>query len=137
MAVLVLDASVVMASVLPDEVHGKTALAVIQRITIAGAVVPSLWRIEVGNALLVTERRKVILPEQSVTIRSRLAALPITIDRETSSHAWEATLNLARKHGLTLYDSTYLELALRLRLPLASLDRQLCRAASAENVDLL
>ena len=126
-----------MAAVLPDEVNADVALSVIQRVTVGGAVVPSLWRIEVGNSLLMAERRKVILHEEGVVIRSRLMALAIKTDDETNLHAWERTMELGQRHGLTLYDSTYLELALRLRLPLASLDKQLRRAASAEKIELL
>ena len=59
-------------------------------------------------------------------------ALAIKTVGETNLHAWERTVELGKRHGLTLYDSTYLELALCLRLPLASLDKQLRRAASAE-----
>jgi predicted nucleic acid-binding protein len=126
-----------MAAILPDEVNADVALGVIERVTVEGAVVPSLWRIEVGNALLMAERRNVILPDEGIVIRSRLAALAIKTDDETNLHAWERTMELGKRHGLTLYDSTYLELALRLRLPLASLDKQLRRAASAEKVELL
>jgi len=66
-----------------------------------------------------------------------LALLPIQIDPETDRHAWSATLRLAGRHRLTLYDAAYLELALRRALPLATLDRQLRAAARDENVELL
>ena len=48
-----------------------------------------------------------------------------------------ATFLMAVKHALTLYDAAYLELALRLRLPLATFDKALCRAAEAEGVRLV
>ncbi|MGY2437947.1 type II toxin-antitoxin system VapC family toxin, partial [Escherichia coli] len=55
-------------------------------------------------------------------------------DTLTARHAWSQTLRLASKHSLTLYDAAYLELARRLGLPLATLDKELRRAASAEDV---
>ena len=66
-----------------------------------------------------------------------LSGLPIHVDPLTSDQAWTATLRLADRHRLTLYDAAYLELALRLTLPLATLDRELIRAAAMESVPLL
>lgn len=66
-----------------------------------------------------------------------LAVLPISLDPETDRQAWGATAQLAARHGLTLYDAAYLELAQRRSLPLATLDRELRSAGSAEGVVLL
>lgn len=66
-----------------------------------------------------------------------LALLPIKVDLETDRRAWHETAGLASRHGLTLYDAAYLELALRRRLPIATLDRELIAAAIAENVMVL
>lgn len=60
--------------------------------------------------------------------------MPATIDHEGATHAWATTMDLARRHRLTLYDATYLELAARRRLPLATFDAVLARAATAEGV---
>jgi predicted nucleic acid-binding protein len=65
-----------------------------------------------------------------------LALPPIQIDPETDPQAWGATLRLAEKYRLTVYDSAYLELAVRRRLPLATLDRQL-PADEIEKIELL
>jgi predicted nucleic acid-binding protein len=66
-----------------------------------------------------------------------LALLPIHLDSETDRQAWGATVRLAQRHRLTAYDAAYLELAQRRGLPLATLDKQLRDAASAEGVILL
>jgi predicted nucleic acid-binding protein len=66
-----------------------------------------------------------------------LAQLPIQVDAETDQHAWGATLHLAERYQLTLYDAAYLELALRRDLPLATLDEDLRQAANTEKVRLL
>ncbi len=66
-----------------------------------------------------------------------LGELSSRTDGQTAAHAWGRTLELAERHNLTVYDAAYLELALRRRLPLATLDRELREAASAEKVALL
>jgi len=62
---------------------------------------------------------------------------PIRVDAQAEPEAWLGTLQLAERHRLTVYDSAYLELALRRRLPLATLDRQLRAAAQSEGTELL
>ena len=66
-----------------------------------------------------------------------LAVLPSSIDGETDRQAWGATVRLAARHRLTIYDAAYLELAQRRGLPLATLDTELRGAASAEGLTLL
>lgn len=131
---LVLDASVVMAWTIPDEAQVGRAKAVMQQVTGDGAVVPGLWRLEVGNALLMAERRGRLHAPQLADALRFLEALPIETDPETGLHAWTASAILARRHRLSLYDACYLELALRLGLPLASFDTALLVAAGAEGV---
>ena len=90
---------------------------------------PSLWPLEVANALLVAERRGVIQPNVSEAFLRRLAALRIGVDHETLDLAQPRTLELARQHQLSAYDATYLELAVRLDARLATFDRRLLLAA--------
>ncbi len=68
---------------------------------------------------------------------TQLARMPITVDAATDTYAWSATLHLADRFQLTLYDAAYLELAQRRHLPLATLDQPLRTAASALGLDLL
>lgn len=135
--VLVLDASVVIAASLPDETVGDLARVLMDRVAALGAIVPALWHIEVGNALLSNERRGRVQQGRIGQITTYLRSLPIAVDSETHLHAWETTMNLSRRHRLTLYDAAYLELALRRRFPLASFDGRLCSAAVAEKVETL
>ena len=94
-----------------------------------GAIVPNLWRLEIANVLLLAERRG-RLDKLGVEQRlGLLAALPISIDADTDAYAWNDTILLARAERLTLYDAAYLELAIRRDVALASLDRDLRRAA--------
>lgn len=75
--------------------------------------------------------------ERRNKILARLQLFPIAIDSETGKSAWNETLKLADRHKLTVYDATYLELSLRRSLPLATLDRDLRKAAQAEGIALL
>lgn len=50
------------------------------------------------------------------------------------TRAWSETMQLARAHHLSAYDASYLELAIRLGLPLACLDGKLRAAARATGV---
>jgi len=81
-------------------------------------VVPELWRIEVANSLTLASAGKESRFLTALRLYSTWTSLAITVDRETGDHAWLETLALADKHSLTVYDATYLELALRRALPL-------------------
>ena len=117
----------------------KTAasIVVLNHVAEEGAVVPALWHLEVLNGLQVAVRRGRITAGYRDASLDDLGALVIAIDLETTRQAWVATLSLCERSGLTAYDAAYLELAVRCRLPLATLDGELVRAAKAENVPLV
>ena len=109
----------------------------LDRVVNEGAVVPALWRLEIANAFQSAIRRKRI----DVTFRdnalAELAMMDIVVDPETDTHAWSTTVHLADRFRLTAYDASYLELAHRRRLPLATLDEALRRGGAALGVLLL
>ena len=133
---IVIDSSATLARAFPDE-RTAAILEVFDFIAQFGAVVPQLWHIEVANSLNVGIRRGRITMDNRSGILADLEELPILTDRETSDRAWHETLVLADRHRLTVYDAAYLELALRLSLPLATLDGDLREAAKREGVTLL
>ena len=90
-----------------------------------GAVVPTLWQLEIANSLIVAIRRGRIDANFRRAVLADLALLDITTDNRTDVHAWGETLNLADRFQLTLYDAAYLELAQRRALPLATLDSEM------------
>jgi len=133
---LVLDCSATLAGVYGDETTDAVR-AVFEAVGSNGAWVPALWRLEVANVLeMGVRRRRHDAAFRDATLAD-LALLPIRLDPETDQHAWGATARLAARHGLTLYDAAYLELARRADLPLASLDQGLRTASLAEGVPLL
>jgi predicted nucleic acid-binding protein len=92
-------------------------------------VVPPLWFLEIANGLLAAQRRKLLTPLERKTALKRLSELTYIVDEEAPHAAFYRTSDLADKHGLSVYDAGYLELALRRRLPLASRDAALRQAA--------
>jgi predicted nucleic acid-binding protein len=133
---LVLDGSATLAWVYPDEVTPQI-VALFDQAIVEGAIVPQLWKIEIANSLSNGIRRKRIDFAGRAAALSDLDAMFVTVDLETGEHVWQETLSLADRHNLTVYDATYLELALRLSLPLATLDDDLRHAAQQEGVSLL
>jgi len=131
----VLDCSVALAWCFPDE-HALYPQSVLDSLAVDEGLVPSLWRLEVGNALLVGERRGRCTAADAAAWLGFLAALPIRTDPETEDRAWSDTLGFARVYGLSVYDASYLELASRRSLPLASLDSKLNTAATAAGIIL-
>lgn len=100
-------------------------------------VVPSLWMLEVSNALHILQRRGRVSAEQGARARKALALLMPIVDEEGPRLALEGIFDLANRHVLSVYDATYLELAIRRRLPLASRDTDLNAAARARGVKVL
>lgn len=133
--ILVLDSSAALAWHFEDE-RTEEALALLNRVAESGAVAPALWQYEVANGLQVAMRRKRIDAAYRDRALANLAALDVAIDKDSDTHAWSATVRLAERHDLTVYNAAYLELAQRRRLPLATLDLALARAARAEGVEL-
>jgi predicted nucleic acid-binding protein len=133
---LVLDASVALSWCFKNE---ATAAAdrVLERLAAEAASVPAIWHLELANVLALSERRGRITPARSSEFIALLESLVIAVDDETSSHALGRVLDLARAERLTAYDAAYLELAMRLGIPLASKDSDLCDAAERLGVSVL
>jgi predicted nucleic acid-binding protein len=133
---LVLDSSVALAWIYADETT-DAVLRLFDDVRLNGARVPGLWRWEIANVLQLNVRRGRHSGDFRDGALASLAMLPVKVDAGADRQAWGDTLHLAERHGLTVYDAAYLELALRRGLPLATLDQDLRRAASAEKVGLL
>jgi predicted nucleic acid-binding protein len=132
----VLDASSVLAWCFEDE-GGPEADALIERVAAEGAAVPVSWSLEIANGLVMGERRGRVKPAESAAFVAMIEELPIVADRATGARALHETMSLAREHGLTAYDAAYMELAMRLGLPLATGDRKLGAAAERVGVVLI
>lgn len=133
---LVVDASAVLSWCFEDEA-GPHVEALIERIAAEGAAVPGHWALEMADGLVMGERRQRIKPAESMAFAALVEELPIVADEATGRRALHDTMSLAREHGLTAYDAAYLELAIRLGLPLATEDGSLTRAADRAGIALL
>jgi predicted nucleic acid-binding protein len=132
----VLDASIALAWCFEDEATAATR-RLVERLATETASVPAIWPLEVANALAIAERRQRITRADSTEFITRLENLVILVDEETVARAFTRVLDLARQQLLTAYDAAYLELAMRLGIPLASKDPQLCDAAERVGVTVL
>jgi predicted nucleic acid-binding protein len=133
---LIIDCSITMAWCFADEATTETA-QVQDRLIAEAALVPEHWFLEVVNVLAMAEKRKRISAVDATNFLRLLATLDIQTDHETSARAFDHLPPLCRNHGLTSYDAAYLELAVRQRLPVASLDDDLRQAALALGVQIL
>jgi predicted nucleic acid-binding protein len=98
---------------------------------------PGLWHLEVANVLLQAEKRGRITTGDVGMRLELIAELPIATDTETTARAWREIRVLARAEGLTTYDATYLELAIRRGLPLQTKDEALIAAAERSGAAIL
>jgi predicted nucleic acid-binding protein len=135
MSRFVLDTSVTASWFFEDE-GGDYSSTVLESLNNAEAFVPSLWSLEIANVLIIAGRRGRCSEAEATRFIELLDDLPITIDEDTAHRAMHTTYQLAREYGLTAYDASYLELAMRLGAPLATMDRQLANAAQKAGVNI-
>jgi predicted nucleic acid-binding protein len=138
MVEIVLDASVCLSWLFPDE-ENEWSKAVFQRLRDESQriVVPAHWVLEISNGLVVGSRRKRIKAEQIPLFWDALVALPVDIQPALAVMEAKRVVALSEKYSLTVYDASYLDLAQRRNVALATLDRELIRAAKAEGITLL
>jgi predicted nucleic acid-binding protein len=133
----VVDASVTLKWFLADEEDRTSSLALLKTVSAANhPLVPCLWFYEIGSALNVAVRRKRIAVTEVDEILRLLEQMPIDVDTPSRPRSLQLP-TLAREHSLTTYDAAYLELAMRRRVPLATADMALKKAAAAESVALI
>lgn len=130
----VLDCSVTVCWFVKNQASAETD-RLLEQLHGGGALVPALWHWELGNVLVRAERRGFITTAQLTATLENIKVLVITdvgVDRALSE-----VLNLARSESLTTYDAAYLDLAMQRKIPLATLDGELRRAARRNKVKTL
>jgi predicted nucleic acid-binding protein len=120
----VLDGSVTLAWAFGDQGDHYTD-GVLAALLEGEAVVPPIWVLEVANGLLVAERRERLTPAEADAFARNLAALPIRLDEGDTPQGIGHLLAMGRAHGQSVYGAAYIDLALRLDLPLATKDETL------------
>ena len=129
----VFDASVVVAAMSPDE-RQPQAVAALAPYLGGGGLVPGLWSLEIANVLLTKRRKGVLTPDHVEAVWRAVMRIPVETHNITAAEVHSAVMPLAVAHGLTSYDASYLELALRFGVPLVTLDRKLIVAAQSAGV---
>ena len=137
MRAFVLDASIALGWMLDRPVPARASLA--RKLVIAGAipVVPSLWRHEVSNAVVVAERRGRLTADQVKTLTADLEEFSDAVEVDPLMVRPSVLIATARRASLTVYDAAYLELASRRKLPLATLDNRLREATRRAGLELV
>lgn len=98
------------------------------------AMVPATWGLEVANVIARAEAKAIVTEARSGAFLEMLEGVDIEVDSATFAQALTSTLQLARRYNLSAYDASYLELALRLGIPIATLDEDLQKAAKKAGV---
>lgn len=133
----VLDASVALSWLLEDagagQVYADAVFGSLARPSVQ-AEVPVTWSLEVANVIAKCELRGILQEARTLAFLSAVSAAPITCDPKTNEAALSETLQLSRRYRLSSYDASYLELALRSGVPLATLDEDLRRPATKAGV---
>lgn len=132
----VVDSSVALAWTYLDELTPATR-QLSRTVSETGAWVPSIWPLEIANSLYFSMRRRRIDLAFRDQALEDLLKLNVSVDTQTDRFAWTTTLSLSDRFDLTVYDACYLELAQRRALPLATLDKDLHKAAKALDIPLL
>ena len=132
----VLDNSVTMRWFFGDGKPQEISYAgkVLDAMKVANAIVPATWGLEVANVIARAEANALVTEARSGAFLEMLDGVSIEVDAATFAHALGATLQLARRYKLSAYDASYLELALRRGIPLATLDEDLQKAAKKAGV---
>jgi predicted nucleic acid-binding protein len=132
----VIDNSIVMTWCFDDQAN-PYGDAILESLSEAVAVVPVIWPLEVVNVLLVAERHLRLHESDSVRFISLLSQLPILVERAWPERMMKDWLALSRANDLSSYDAAYLELAMRLGLPIATLNKKIRATAKRVDVPLL
>lgn len=124
----IIDTSVVMSWCFEDE-ENSYAEAVLDSLEDGEAFVPGIWPLEVGNVLLVAERKKRLSRASVVRFLELISSLPLIVEQETPDRILREIVSLAREQGISTYDASYLDLAMRTDLPISTLDASMRKAA--------
>ncbi|MGX6960281.1 MAG: type II toxin-antitoxin system VapC family toxin [Rickettsia endosymbiont of Pentastiridius leporinus] len=129
-----MDSSVTLTWFLPDE---ESELRILDKTIKEGAIVPTVWGLEIGNVLLCAERAKRLTANQRHQVIYTLKGMHIKIDHLPFEYTLFDIMDLAIQYNLTFYDASYLEVALRHNLPIATLDKALRKASKEAGIIII
>jgi predicted nucleic acid-binding protein len=124
----VIDNSVVMSWCFEEESDAYSE-GVLDSLADGEAFVPGIWPLELGNVLLVAERKKRLSEASVVRFLELISSLPLSVEQESPQRILSEIVSLARQLGVSTYDASYLDLAMRMELPISTLDASMRKAA--------
>ena len=130
----VLDNSIVCAWYFEDQAT-RYSDAVLKLVSRDAAYVPALWPLEFSNVLRKFVQAKKIPEARAREIIAQNQRWKIIVDTAAPSPGDILSLSLA--YGLSSYDAAYLDLALHLKMPIATKDDTLRAAAKAAGVGVV
>src|SRR5215212_620364 len=137
MTSFVLDTSVALSWFFDDEFSSYSA-SIAELMPRSQALVPIVWPLEMANGFLTAFRRGRLPETKAPALIGALDRLRVDIDRGIAlEFLTQATLTIGIAHRLSAYDASYLELAMRRAIPIATQDERLLRAASAAGIEIL
>lgn len=134
--IFVLDSSFTIAWILGEEGEEEHTDSVFSLIKENTALIPSLWFYEVANVLAIGKRRGRLSQKDLTRAITLLKAIPTVVEPDCDRRSFEI-LELAESQTLTIYETTYLDLAMRMDVPLATLDNALIQASQALGIKVL
>lgn len=132
----ILDCSMTMSWCFSDEATPES-MKVQDQLVSESAIVPAHWFLEVSNVLAMAEKRKRITMADADQFLGQIATLDIQVDSYVASKHCFELISLCRTYGLTAYDAAYLDLAIRLQIPIASHDSALRKAVASLGMQVL
>jgi|TARA_B110000908_G_C10040656_1_gene351643 predicted nucleic acid-binding protein len=133
----VIDCSATMSLFLPDENNVDYTSLIYKELENKDCIVPSIWSYEVSNVLLSCKKRNRADEKQINKIANLIYKLPLETENNNFKFIQNNVFNIASSHGLSIYDASYLELAVRFNCSLATLDKKLIDIAKKVNVGLI
>jgi predicted nucleic acid-binding protein len=129
----VADNSVTIAWFVASQASATTD-ALLDRASAEAVHVPFIWRAEFASALLTLTHNRRLPPPRVPEILDEIDRLELVED--VTPPSVRLLVDISRHHALSAFDASYLELALRLRLPLAARDAPLRKAATRAGIPL-
>lgn len=134
---LVLDASVALSWLqLPTQPFSSEAMTILSLLHKNPAYVPMIWPLEVAHGALRVERSKAVTESALARFSDLVQSAPVIIESRPTQARLASSVSIAREHRITVYDATYLELAMFHGAPLATFDKRLAQAAGTCGVSL-
>lgn len=131
---IVADASAIATWVFKDEQSKTSDLLKSMLANDEEVIISELTSFEIGNTMIVAERRGRIDEKTIAAFSRELENFQFNI---VNPQSFLDVINLAKKHRLSFYDASYLQLAKQENAILATNDRQLNDAAKNEKIGIL